>query len=483
VRSAPQQSGPIDHRCRDDPGNPAMSAPSTAVKAKGAAVSSNAEILATSVPWPSFQSAGIITTEQLELIYALDKKPMDAQVAAFSQAASSYVTLFSTLVAGVSKDESLMYVLVLVDKLFDAKPKLIGSFHTAFFESDGAVDPFKPFMKLLSRSSSSVLEKATAVVSKLLSYAHYLLVGSAAAESILSGYVSSYAEFLINAVKAIDPGLNEAPKVSYALSGLQSFLGSDPGRKAVVVADGLPALFGLMSSYAQTSHSAVQLIYQVVFCLWSLSYSTVASLAMVTTKIGLVAKLVDIVKTVQKEKVVRVAIATLKNLLPVATAASDMVGAGLVKALEHLQQRKWADEDIVADLTVLAEALQVNVQGMSSWDVYAKEVASGKLEWSPSHKSDNFWKNNYHAFEAHDFAICKQLVALLSSPDPQTLAVACYDIAEFIKTHPEGRRIMTQEGSKQPAMALLKHSDPEVQKYSLTAVQRLMVINWEFLHK
>lgn len=428
-------------------------------------------------------SAGIITTEQLELIYAIDKKPMDIQVAAFKKAPGGYVALFSTLIAGVSKDDSLVYILVLADKLLEANPKLIGFFHAAFFESDGSVDPFKPFVKLLSRTSSSVLEKATAVVSKLLSYAHYIHVGGSPAEGILSGYIGSYAEFLINALKAIDPGLNEVPKVAYALAGLQAFLGSGPGRTAVVAADGLPALFGLMSSYTQTSHSAVQLIYQVVFCLWSLSYSADAALAMVTTKIGLVAKLVDIVKIVQKEKVVRVAIATLKNLLPVASAASDMVGAGLVKALEHLQQRKWADEDIVADLTVLAESLQVNVQGMSSWDVYAKEVASGKLEWSPSHKSDTFWKNNYHAFEAHDFAICKHLVALLSSPDPQTLAIACYDIAEFIKIHPEGRRIMTQIGAKQPAMDLLKHTDPEVQKYSLTAVQRLMVINWEFLHK
>ena len=31
---------------------------------------------------------------------------------------------------------------------------------------------------------------------------------------------------------------------------------------------------------------------------------------------------------------------------------------------------------------------------MSSWDMYAKEVASGKLEWSPSHKSENFWRDN-----------------------------------------------------------------------------------------
>lgn len=256
-------------------------------------------------------------------------------------------------------------------------------------------------------------------------------------------------------------------------------MSSGTGRTAVVAADGLPALVGLMGGSSFASHAAIQMLYQVLYSLWNMSYSPEAALAMVTSKLGLVAKLVDIVKTVQKEKVVRMGIATLKNLLNTATASSDMVGAGMVKVLEHLQQRKWADEDIVADLDVLAAALQINLQSMSSWDVYVKEVSSGRLEWSPSHKSENFWKDNYKSFEAHDFAVVKQLIALLSSGDAQTLAVACHDIAEFIKVHPEGRRLMA--GAKPFAMQLLKHTDPAVQKYALTAVQRLMVINWEFL--
>ena len=29
----------------------------------------------------------------------------------------------------------------------------------------------------------------------------------------------------------------------------------------------------------------------------------------------------------------------------------------------------------------------------SSWDEYATEVKSGRLEWSPVHRSDKFWVN------------------------------------------------------------------------------------------
>ena len=30
---------------------------------------------------------------------------------------------------------------------------------------------------------------------------------------------------------------------------------------------------------------------------------------------------------------------------------------------------------------------------LSSWDEYAAEVKSGRLEWSPVHRSDKFWVN------------------------------------------------------------------------------------------
>ena len=43
--------------------------------------------------------------------------------------------------------------------------------------------------------------------------------------------------------------------------------------------------------------------------------------------------------------------------------------------------------------------------------------------------------------------------------------------------------MMTQYGAKPLAMQVLKHPDPAVQKHALTCVQRLMVINWEYLNR
>lgn len=188
-------------------------------------------------------------------------------------------------------------------------------------------------------------------------------------------------------------------------------------------------------------------------------------------------------RTCPRAQVIRVGLSTLRNLMGTGSASNDMVVFGLMPVLEGMQQRKFADEDIPEDVDWLFNTLQVNLLGLTSWDVYKTELESGKLEWSPSHKSESFWKDNYKAFEAGGAAAIKQLVKLLSSEDPQVLAIACNDISEFIRFHPEGRRLMTQHGAKPMAMQVLKHPDPMVQKHALTCVQRMMVINWEYLNR
>merc|ERR1712216_541286 len=120
--------------------------------------------------------------------------------------------------------------------------------------------------------------------------------------------------------------------------------------------------------------------YQTLFSLWSLSYSPQAAVEMAASKLGLIAKLVEIVKTSPKEKVIRVALSILRNLLGIGSAPNDMVVFGLVPVLEVMQLRKFADEDIPDDIELLYATLQVNLQTLSSWDVYKTELESSKLE-------------------------------------------------------------------------------------------------------
>jgi len=379
----------------------------------------------------------------------------------------------------VNKDEALQYVLALLDELLAADLTISKHFLALLGESDGLNDPFGPLMKLLTRSSHFVLEKAAALLAKLLT-APSAMAGHA--EQVLTRHLQTFSEWVMFQLKSVEPkDAADSPKTQFAVGALQSLVATPSGRAVCINSDGLPILYGLISGAGGAS--SVQLLYQTIFSLWSLSYSPEAALAMVTSKVGIIAKLVEVLKSVQKEKVIRVTLSTLRNLLGTATASADMVAAGVMPILSGLQPRKWADEDILEDVDLLINALQVNLQTLTSWDVYKKELMSGKLDWTPSHKSESFWKDNYKAFEANGFEALKQLVALLSSEDAQVLAIACNDTAEYIKHSPDGRRLMTQHGAKHPAMQALKYPDPAVQKYALACVQRLMVINWEYLSK
>lgn len=61
---------------------------------------------------------------------------------------------------------------------------------------------------------------------------------------------------------------------------------------------------------------------------------------------------------------------------------------------QSLKARKWSDEDVVEDLDYLVSELKGRLDGLTTYDEYASELASGKLVWSPTHESEDFWKEN-----------------------------------------------------------------------------------------
>ena len=50
-----------------------------------------------------------------------------------------------------------------------------------------------------------------------------------------------------------------------------------------------------------------------------------------------------------------------------------------MKQLEFLEQRKFDDEDIQADIDFLKEKMDASLQDLSSYDEYVTEIRSGRL--------------------------------------------------------------------------------------------------------
>lgn len=243
---------------------------------------------------------------------------------------------------------------------------------------------------------------------------------------------------------------------------------------------------------------SVQQLYELCFCLWTLTYECNDSEIVRThfARDGVVQSLVDIVVSAPREKVVRVALSALRNLSVCTGELSnekisrrktidgsiflyEMIGAGLIKQIDLMKERPWTDPDIVDDLEVLYKLLHENYKDMSTWDLYKSEIESGSLTWGILH-TEKFFHENAKLMEGPDgdFGLLKRLIVLAGSGDDDISAIACFDMGEFVRNYPNGRSIAKRLGAKDVAMKLIDHENLEVQRHALQCVSKMMVQNW-----
>lgn len=273
-----------------------------------------------------------------------------------------------------------------------------------------------------------------------------------------------------------------------------------------------PSSSGQRTPTVAVSH---QMQYQVIFCFWLLSFDEdIAS--EINRKFGVVPLLVDVARGAVKEKVVRVSLATLRNLLVKApsTNGSVMLGSKLLPLLELLSEKQWSDDDIVEDIKFLREELAERLRGMSNYDEYLSELSSGKLSWdNPAHELEDFWKENAQRLtderiqaddeadagksngktktkgsgdnendddeaNAPDTGLKRLIGTLRSSEDPTTLSIACHDVGKIVQFHDGARKKINNLGGKVEIMKLVSHEDSGVKFAALGTVGRLMSASW-----
>lgn len=251
----------------------------------------------------------------------------------------------------------------------------------------------------------------------------------------------------------------------------------------------------------KVGQGSVQQLYELTFCLWILTYELNRSHAIRANfaKDGQpVLALVELVSLAPREKVVRVAISSLRNLAtctseedpePALTMKNDgkhflseMIACGLMKSVSLLKERQFTDPDMVEDVNSLHKLLVENFHEMTRWEVYKNEVESGNLKWGSTH-TEAFFKENARMIEGTDgdFHLLKVLIALLSGHDEEVKTIACFDVGEFVRHYPNGRAIAKRLGAKELVMPLIEHENPELQRHALQCVSKIMVNNWEYV--
>eukprot|EP00420_Gonyaulax_spinifera_P036720 CAMPEP_0197881366 /NCGR_PEP_ID=MMETSP1439-20131203/8874_1 /TAXON_ID=66791 /ORGANISM="Gonyaulax spinifera, Strain CCMP409" /LENGTH=446 /DNA_ID=CAMNT_0043500973 /DNA_START=62 /DNA_END=1402 /DNA_ORIENTATION=- len=220
--------------------------------------------------------------------------------------------------------------------------------------------------------------------------------------------------------------------------------------------------------------------YRCIFAIWMLSFD--ASIMDDLKNRGIIAKLKDILTVARTEKVIRLCLTVMKNFLGHKGLCEDIVEAGVLEAVQNLEFEKWRDAELYDDIRDMATQISSEVQAMSNFERYERELQTGNLSWGFIH-STKFWAENVLKFEQNDFRALKVLAGLLIQPgtEPTTLAVACHDIGEFVTMHPLGKKKVAQLAVKDRIMQLMGSNDQayrEVRREALLCCQKIMLNKW-----
>lgn len=424
------------------------------------------EIRSQRVNWQSYHQSQMISQDDYNFIVAFDNADAASRDALLKDNRSQCAKTFLNLLGHVSKDQTIQYILIMIDDMLQEDHSRVEIFREHSSKKRESV--WGPFLNLLNRPNGFIMNMTSIIIAKVACWSQELMDRSD---------LQFYLTWLKDQLKQ-----NNNEYMQSVARCLQMMLRIDEYRFAFVAVDGIATLLAVLKGRVN-----FQVQYQLIFCLWVLTFNPL--LAEKMNKSNIIPILANILSDSVKEKVTRIILAVFRNLIekPEEAAVSKeqciaMVQCKVLKQLSILEQRKFDDEDIVADIEFLNEKLQASVQDLSSFDEYATEIRSGRLEWSPVHKSAKFWRENAPRLNEKNYELLRILIALLeTNKDPLVLSVASFDIGEYVRHYPRGKHVIEQLGGKQLVMQLLGHEDPNVRYEALLAVQKLMVHNWEYL--
>ncbi|KAF7800262.1 hypothetical protein EIP86_011509 [Pleurotus ostreatoroseus] len=376
------------------------------------------------VPWEGYQRAGLITAEELTQIKKVDKHPRAKIESLLLSEGPTYAQLYLRLLKKLQGVDAQRCILVLIaDALADHEERIALFIRTS--ESDAEL-PYGPLLRLLESQDDFVQVKTTQILTVLLSAETapiqqlYLVPFLNTLSSFITHPVPHRRDIAVQCLEAILP----RPECRTAVWGSASII---PGFVDILKHNPGP-----------------QMCYQIGFCFWLLTFDITIS-EEINKKYDIIPLLTDVAKAAVKEKVIRVIVATFRNLVSKAPSQNlpAMLVAQLLPFVKNLSTRKWTDEDIIEDVQYLRDELNARFESLTTYDEYSSELLSGHLSWTPVHESELFWKENAPKLNDKDYEQLKILIRLLKeSNDPVVLAVAAHDIGEYVKHYERGKKFV-----------------------------------------
>jgi len=410
--------------------------------------------------------------------------------------------LMSVLSADSTNTQDVAFIVLMLDDLIQDDRKRV-----CLFREDNLDQNVDILMRLLSHHENSNAMEADLLNQRLMHLISVLFYPGLRHGSAIDCKHPALSSFADNCRDRLSYENTSLKSMLHALSALQVLLREHTIRAEINQQCGFhrhcAQLLHPDSKLLKEHQNNNQLLYQLSFCLWLLSYDDQIAEELAGTDI--VHNMLRVMRDVTKEKVLRMCVACFRNLVDKADHNEKMIEQGALKQLVVLRNKTWSDEEVVDDLEVVANSLAKSVKILSSVDKYRAEVKTGQLDWTPVHKSESFFRENAEKFAPlgkhmstfEDLILLSHLLrtkVAMQHPnkeDLRTIAVICHDLGEFARWHPRGKKILNEDAKVyQDTMGSTKsivmkqmttNSDPEVNKNALTCIHKMMVNNWQFL--
>uniref|UniRef100_A0A8C9GBW7 V-type proton ATPase subunit H n=1 Tax=Piliocolobus tephrosceles TaxID=591936 RepID=A0A8C9GBW7_9PRIM len=249
----------------------------------------------------------------------------------------------------------------------------------------------------------------------------------------------------------------------------------------------------ILTKNLELSNNNANKQYKSVFCVWLLTFKD--NFIKKLYKCNVITLVMNLFKKCKVEKILRVCLNIIKNILHMDDCFEIIVDNNIIQTLTVLQYDKWRDNDIYDNIVQLLHKLDQRVKNYSNFERYCHELANGKLKWSVLH-TEKFWLENVMQFEKNQFKAIEQLAEIIKKYiesminkgdvknnneeiDSVTVAVACFDIGEFARLYPNGKKICQNFNIKENIMILIAMKDRDIVREALLCAQKIMLNNWQ----
>lgn len=379
-----------------------------------------------------------------------------------------------TIMNKVSKESTLQYTATLIDDLLQENKNRVDLFH--LYAKKYKVNVYNSLIQRLFLQDPYLVNQISRIITKLACWSSELIPDK------------ELRDYLIWMKEQVEEKNLYKDTLCRCL---QMLFRIDYYRLAFYKLNGVESLVNYLNASLTSNSSKDQMQYQVIHCIWLLSFNEQIA-SRIQNNHMVIPVLADILNSTEKEKVKRIIVATLRNLLEKVKTPEQiknnclcMLQSKVKKLLEIMQQAQTDDPEINEDVEFLDKKLESLVMDVSSFDEYTLEITSHRLSWSPAHKSDKFWRENAQKLNENNFFLIRKLIEMLKDEQTssQFLKIVLNDIGQYVRYYSRGKNVIEQLDGKTIVMSMLSHQNSDVRHQALLCIQKLMVHHWEYLSK